>query len=509
MPLESKTIKERMTELADAIRGFAGSVEKFTLDGIAQYLATRAGDVMTKSIVDTSQTDAVYARPSGITVAAPGGTAKGIPAGVVEVAPYSYDTATDLPLGVLILRPYAFSHVNWCEPGSANGHVTIPPGCCISVSCFNRCDQLISIDLPRGITAIPNRCFYGTGITEFGELCGLISIHSEAFKDSSSLESIHIPDTLLWMDLSALQGTSVKELQLPDSMISLTGSLRDSALESLIFPNKMTHIPEYLFKDSGSLKTVVLHDHVNSIGESAFCGCTKLSNIDIPESVITIGKSAFESCSSITDLSIPYSVETIEESAFSGAGIISLVLNEGLKYIGGLAFMSCPIRGELIIPDSVSSIGNYAFKSTAVTSVVLPSKLESISEGLFSESEELSEVQIPDNVSFIGPHAFSGTAITDLDIATRGLSIGKEAFSRTKLETVFIRTAESSFPVTIGEKAFMDCGDLAYVELSGHILSIAPDAFEGCSNIKINCKFPEGSLPEAPWGASNATINYA
>lgn len=38
---------------------------------------------------------------------------------------------------------------------------------------------------------------------------------------------------------------------------------------------------------------------------------------------------------------------------------------------------------------------------------------------------------------------------------------------------------------------------------------IAADAFEGCTNlITINVPWVEGAVANAPWGATNATINY-
>lgn len=40
-------------------------------------------------------------------------------------------------------------------------------------------------------------------------------------------------------------------------------------------------------------------------------------------------------------------------------------------------------------------------------------------------------------------------------------------------------------------------------------IEIVADAFEGCTNLTtINVPWAEGAVANAPWGATNATINY-
>lgn len=59
-------------------------------------------------------------------------------------------------------------------------------------------------------------------------------------------------------------------------------------------------------------------------------------------------------------------------------------------------------------------------------------------------------------------------------------------------------------------KAFYGCSHLTEVTFKGsNVTSIASDVFSSCSKLTtINVPWAEGEVANAPWGATNATINY-
>lgn len=62
---------------------------------------------------------------------------------------------------------------------------------------------------------------------------------------------------------------------------------------------------------------------------------------------------------------------------------------------------------------------------------------------------------------------------------------------------------------TIGEYAFNGCSSLASLTFEGTPESIGGTAFNDCNNLTtINVPWAEGAVANAPWGATNATINY-
>lgn len=62
---------------------------------------------------------------------------------------------------------------------------------------------------------------------------------------------------------------------------------------------------------------------------------------------------------------------------------------------------------------------------------------------------------------------------------------------------------------TIGNEALYGCTGLTTLTFKGTPTTIASGAFYGCTNLTtINVPWAEGEVANAPWGATNATINY-
>ena len=60
----------------------------------------------------------------------------------------------------------------------------------------------------------------------------------------------------------------------------------------------------------------------------------------------------------------------------------------------------------------------------------------------------------------------------------------------------------------IGDGALYGTASLKYVYLGKDVTSIGTDAFNTSASCVIDCGFAEGAVGGAPWGATNATINY-
>lgn len=61
----------------------------------------------------------------------------------------------------------------------------------------------------------------------------------------------------------------------------------------------------------------------------------------------------------------------------------------------------------------------------------------------------------------------------------------------------------------IGKSAFNNCTGLTSITFEGTPTSINSSSFSNCSNLTtINVPWSEGAVSGAPWGATNATINY-
>ena len=177
---------------------------------------------------------------------------------------------------------------------------------------------------------------------------------------------------------------------------------------------------------------------------------------------------------------------SVVDNAFYNDKTLSITsLPACIESIGVRAFAGCKNLALASLPSGLTSIGDEAFFqciNLALTS--LPSGLTSIGNGAFSGCIKLAFTSLPSGITSIGMRAFSGCF--------------KLAF-----------TSLPSGITSIGMNAFQGCTGLTSITFTGTPTSIGSNAFSGCTNLTtINVPWAEGEVANAPWGATNATINY-
>ena len=114
---------------------------------------------------------------------------------------------------------------------------------------------------------------------------------------------------------------------------------------------------------------------------------------------------------------------------------------------------------SISIPEGATAVGAYVFRDcTALKSVTIPEGVTSIGSNAFYRCSALEDINIPEGVTSIGATAFyHNTVLSNLIIPSSVTSIGANAF-----QFVGINVAESA---------------------------------------SIKCRFSEGAVSGAPWGA--------
>lgn len=150
---------------------------------------------------------------------------------------------------------------------------------------FDGCVKLESINLPYGLTKIPECTFRGcTSLVKIDIPNTVTVIDEGAFASCSSLTVIDFPPSVLFIsDMAFANCTSLNEIYFADNIEELGDSSfsKCSSLETLVLPKKMMKIGERAFSDCSSLKTIEIHENVEGISNSAFEGCASLENIYI------------------------------------------------------------------------------------------------------------------------------------------------------------------------------------------------------------------------------------
>ena len=211
-------------------------------------------------------------------------------------------------------RAYYGDAKNLTVPSSIDGFPVVR----IGGYAFWRCNTLISVTIPDGVTSI-------------GEL---------AFFDCTSLTSVTIPDSVTTIDAAAFprdasisiygyagsyaetyaNANSIPFQELPPAQLSnnrLWSYRRDANDNAVIWaPGGLR---AYFGNASDLTVPTELDGHtVVGIGAYAFRWCGTLTNVTIPDGVTSIGEHAFEGCTSLTSVTIPDSVTTIAATAFPG-----------------------------------------------------------------------------------------------------------------------------------------------------------------------------------------------
>ena len=252
--------------------------------------------------------------------------------------------------------------------------LSIPDGVSLGYRMCSGCASLEEVDLPSGITVIPDYAFEGC----------------------ASLRSIELPKTLVQIRLEAFS---------------------DSGLESLSAPSSLKEIWSYAFKDCLSLAEVDLKQ-VTSLGDMAFENCVLLSSVCLPDSLLELGSYVFSGCSSLYSITMPSQAIAIESTAFYGTGYYNdpSSWDSGVLYVDSYLVATnaefAAVSSYSVKPGTIA-IAEKAFVNNGkkLESITLPDGLLFIGGGAFSSLWSLKTANIPSSVNRIGYGAFSGTAL--------------------------------------------------------------------------------------------------
>lgn len=189
-------------------------------------------------------------------------------------------------------------------------------------------------------------------------------------------------------------------------------------------------IPNSAFRGCTNLSSIKIPTNVTSIEDLAFYGCSSLTNIDFPEGVTTIGYFAFQDCTSLNSVEIPEGVTSISPYTFSGCTNLSSVkFPESLEWIFPNAFYGCVSLTRIEIPASVKHIEANAFYGCDnLSNVKLHEGLTGISREAFRDCVNLNGIELPQSLKTIAGAVFSGTDLFSIVIPGGVISIGERAF---------------------------------------------------------------------------------
>ena len=229
-------------------------------------------------------------------------------------------TSVVIPDSVTRIGHRGFAECSKLESISIPDSVT-EMGVCV----FLYCDSLKSVKLSVSMTEIPNETFlYCSSLTDITIPDTVKSIGFECFGNCSSLEDVNIPDSATTIYAGAFQGTSIREITVPDSVTTM-----DKLPPPEFFGEGGIGETPGTFGDCKNLEKVTLSSRMTSIGSRMFFNCPNLQSITIPESITSIDCIAFCNCTNLNSIKI----ENPDCEIYDSSGTISNGYGEDGDYI--------------------------------------------------------------------------------------------------------------------------------------------------------------------------------
>ena len=217
----------------------------------------------------------------------------------------------------------------------------------------------------------------------------------------------------------------------------------------------------------------------------------------LTEKLAAIGDAIREKTGSTDKLTLAQMPDAIASIETGGAGwteeqVVGLFNRTGTTYsipdgaqqIPTEMFSMMPIT-QITIPDNITLIGDSAFAYTHITSIDIPDTVTEIYGRVFLSCSQLKVAKLPVNPNY--------TTIWNSLFA-----------SCTSLESISI----PQYIQRINGSAFFKCTSLKSITLPASITYIHAEAFSESGLEHIYVPWAEGTVANAPWGATNATIHY-
>ena len=292
-----------------------------------------------------------------------------------------------------------------------------------------------------------------------------------------------------------------------------------------------------------NVETIKFGENLKEIGEYSFFGYENLKSITIPRNVVKIGKCAFGYCMKLNEISIPDSVEKVESDAFYGCDKLENIYvakaensitgspwnaknakviwnsngytNQDFKDEMSKEYMTTEEKKEwdkTAVPEDIfywesdipgdegyNTIIGYKSSISNYTVLRYPSRCKAVRddpewvclkvngnleigniENIRSYTKNVKKKEYPDSVIYIAGDSFDNDNVESIRLSNN-LKV-------------------------IDEGAMYKLYKLKMIKIPKSVVKIGKYAFSGASNITINIK--ANSISDAPWGATNATINW-
>ena len=283
---------------------------------------------------------------------------------------------------------------------------------------FKGCTKLkeISFGDPSVLTQIGESCFEDcrfSGVLNLEQCTSLESISAYAFRNSTGLKLICLPNSLTTLEEGAFYGCS--------SLMEV----RADCLQRI--GNRAFYECTNLRTLSNFARSVAGNEisELESLGDQAFYGCRNIVTVILGENMTEIGEACFENCVSLKSVTMNGTVPGISRYCFYGCKNLSSITfseqqEKALKLIGVEAFGECEQLKNIDFRNltQLKLMGERAFCDCSnLITVKFPESLTEVPDYCFENCGKLSVLQLNSrDVTTLGDHVFGETVSDELNI---------------------------------------------------------------------------------------------
>lgn len=373
----------------------------------------------------------------------------------------------------------------------------------IGEDAFHYCFNLTEVSFPSSIIELEYGCFgYNEKLTKVTFKEGLQKVGSGVFSDCFALKRVEFPSTVTSFGTGVFACCyGLESVSIPSSTDEV-GAFFIRYNES--FPYNEYGNAYYIGNDENpylalikakntSITSCEVSSKCRIIASYAFDGCVELESCLIPNGVENIGSGAFYNCPKLSFISFPSSLKRVD-SPFSNSDKIAFQKSGGLSYLGdesnpyrvliesnsyastfeissqceiiaGYAFNGEKYLQSITIPETVKYIGNGAFRNIeSLQNAVILGNDTILGDELFDLCKNLTTITLPKNLTAIGEFFCSYCeALSSIVLPQSLTKIGGGAFARCTALSNLILPASISY---IGTQSFYGCTGMSSISLA-------------------------------------------
>jgi hypothetical protein len=335
----------------------------------------------------------------------------------------------------------------------------------IKDAAFLECYSL-SVNVIPAYTCVSACSFMKTGVKDV-TIEDISKVGEKAFSDCKSLKklTINVPDgpaiadDLCIPEELAAHCTSLQTVTFTghtENLLSIkAAAFRETTmLTEISLPDSIQIIDQCAFCDSG-IENIVIPDRVTKLGRGAFSRCYELTDVTLPESVTVIPRLAFINCDKLKTINAP-NVAVVCDNAFCHCKMLTAFDFSQIKELGSASFAGTSIR-KVVFSNKLTKLQPSIFcgcKDLQSVDMSACDNVKTISTRCFEDCNKLTDIKLPLNVRKFADGCFESAKFNSLVIKA-GMRIDYHALSEAVIDELeFVDDANSPTRTIVDISAF-------------------------------------------------------